>query len=375
MGAVTGIRRKEMEFLSGESTVWAEQGIISQEQAGQILALYEVKEHSLRKILLTAGGILIGLAFVSFIAAHWHTLGKFFRVCVIAAGYLLSMCAYFFTGRSQTKTGRVFLLQASVIFGAGIYLITRMYNIKLSFSEVLGWWLVEILITSVSVSDVWQLYFGQVVGAVYLVWTNTIDLFALEFMGSARVALSEFFLPVEGWAVVIALCVACRLVRDRTAFNVNMLLLLLVFASRMSLCFGGTWTLIVLALAGAGASFSRFGDAEVLGLLVMGLCGFVLTWPEVWRDGLAEWGSVLAVVSAVLTAAVMVVNIWRGHGVIGVVFCVMLIVRYFFDRLFGYIPKAWGFGAAGVAFLIAGVYSGRKKAQSAEQEGAEQEGE
>ena len=83
-----GIRKREMDFLSSEANLWTEQEIITEEQAGKILALYEVKEHSLRKILLIAGAVLLVLAFVSFIAAHWHTLGKFFRVCVIGAGYL-----------------------------------------------------------------------------------------------------------------------------------------------------------------------------------------------------------------------------------------------------------------------------------------------
>ena len=349
-----------MDFLSAEAAIWTEQELITEEQAGKILALYEVKEHSLRKILLTAGAVLLVLAFVSFIAAHWLTLGKFFRVGVIGAGYLLSLCAYSFTGRSQTRWGRSFLLLASIIFGAGIYLITRMYNIKLGFSEVLGWWLVQLIITSLFALDSWQVYFSQAVALVYLVWINAIDLFALEFMGSSRVPLPQFFMPLEGFGLIAALWLVCKRVNDRTAVNVNMMLTLLLLASRMSLCFGGTWTLIILAAAGAAVSFSRFGDAEILGLLVAGLCGFVLTWPEVWREGLAEWGSILAVVSAVLTACVMVVNIWRGHGVIGVVFCVMLIVRYFFDRLFGYIPKAWGFGLAGLAFVVAGIYSGRK---------------
>lgn len=354
------IRKRDMEFLKSESESWTEQELITEEQAEQILGLYEVKEYSLRKILLTAGGILLMLALVSFIAAHWHQLGKFFRVCVISAGYLASMCCYAFTGRSSTRTGRAFLILSSIIFGAGIYLITRMYNVKLSFSEVLGWWLVEIIAAGVITIDTWQIYFAQAVSLVYLNWIEAIDIFALEFIGTARVPLTQFFLPLQGFVVLAVLWLATHRVKDRTAVNVNMLLTLLVLASRMSLCFGGTWTLIALGVCGGCLSFSRFGDAEVLGLLVAGLCGLVLTWPEVWRGGLAEYGAVLAVVSAVLTACLMVANIWRGHGAVGITFCVLLVVRYFFDHLFGYIPKAWGFGLAGAAFLIAGIYSGRK---------------
>ena len=97
--------------------------------------------------------------------------------------------------------------------------------------------------------------------------------------------------------------------------------------------------------------------------LVAGLCGLILTWPEVWREGLAEWGSVLAIVSAVLSACVMLVNIYRGHGAIGVTFCALLIMRYFFDRLFGYIPKAWGFTVLGIVFIAGSLFFEKLRAK------------
>ncbi|MBQ7215239.1 MAG: DUF2157 domain-containing protein [Synergistaceae bacterium] len=362
------IPKKYLDFLNTESKYWEEEGIISPEQSAKILGMYEADKWSLTLILFIAGAVMIGLGGVSFALAHWHDLPKILRVCMILGGYLASLGAHIVAGRSATKSGRAFLLLAGIIFGAGIYLITRMYDYKLEFGQVLGWWLVHLSVTALCTRDEWQVYFTQAVSLVYLNWINSIDIFALEFMGSAKISLMEFFTPWEGFAVLCALWVLFWRVRDRAAFNVNMLLTLLVLASRMSLCFGGTWTLVLLGFGGAGMSFaSRWdfrnsGDAEVLGLLVMGLCGLVLTWPEVWRGGFAEWRRVLAVVSALLTAGVMLVNIWRGHGAVGVIFCVLLIVRYFFDRLFGYIPKAWGFGLAGLAFLVMGIYTGSKKA-------------
>lgn len=358
---MTAISKKESEFLRIEAAAWTKEGIISAEQASSILALYEVKEYSLRRILFTAGLVLLALGGVSFIAAHWHELPKLFRVCVIVAGHIAAMTAYFFT--RKTRTGSTFLLLGSVIFGAGIYLITRMYNYHLTVSAFLAWWLLQILFTTFCTRDTWQEHFGQVVSLLYLNWINAIDIFALEFMGSASESPAEFFSPIEGFVLLMALWLVSSFVRNRPAFSVNMLLTLLVFASRMSVCFGGTWTLLVLACAGVALAFSRNPDAEVFGLLVAGLCGLMLTWPEVWRGIFAEWRSVLAVVSAVLTACVMLVNVWRGHGAVGVTFCVLLIVRYFFDRLFGYMPKAWGFTLLGIVFLVGSAFFERLRAK------------
>lgn len=360
------IPKKYMEFLSAETKVWEDEGIISSEQTEQILGLYVAGQWSLAYILYIAGAVMLGLGGVSFALAHWHDLPKVLRVCMILAGYAGSLVAHVVTGRN-TKAGKAFLLLAGVIFGAGIYLITRMYDYRLSLSEVLGWWLVHLTVTALCTRDDWQEYFAQGVALVYLNVINAIDIFALEFMGSAKAELTEFFTPVEGFVLIGALWAVNCVIKDRAAFNVNMLLTVLVIASRMSLCFGGTWTLILLWSGCALLSFCRYGDAEVFGLLVLGLCGVVLTWPEVWRGEVfpADWRNVLAVVSAVLTAVMMLFQMWRGHGVVGIVFCALIIMRYFFDRLFGYLPKAWGFGIAGVVFVGLGIYTAYRSSRQA----------
>ncbi|MBQ6664689.1 MAG: DUF2157 domain-containing protein, partial [Synergistaceae bacterium] len=68
------IRKKEMDFLGGEIAGWVEEGIITGEQATEILSLYEIKARNLRVIMLIAGGILLGLGAVSFLLANWHTI-------------------------------------------------------------------------------------------------------------------------------------------------------------------------------------------------------------------------------------------------------------------------------------------------------------
>ncbi len=369
------IPKKYMEFLNAETRFWEDEGIITPEQSERILGLYTPGQWSLTYILFIAGAVMLGLGGVSFALAHWHELPKLLRVCMILGGYVASLIAHVITGRN-TKTGKAFLLLAGIIFGSGIYLITRMYDYKLSFSGVLGWWLMHLTVTAVCTRDDWQEYFAQAVGLVYLILINAIDIFALEFMGSAKAGLTEFFTPIEGFALLAALWTANYIIKDRAAFNVNMLLTLLVLASRMSLCFGGTWTLILLWCGCAVMSFCRYGDAEVLGLLVLGLCGLVLTWPEVWRGEFAQWRKVLAIASAVLTAGMMLLQMWRGHGAVGIVFCALIVMRYFFDRLFGYLPKAWGFGIAGIVFVGMGIYTACRnsasKTNADEQEDAEE---
>ena len=352
--------KKEIEFLSNEISDWLELDLITQEQSEKILSLYEIKTRNLRMIFFIAGGILLGLGGVSFIAAHWHELPKILRVCVISAAWLASLAAYSFFGMSKTKAGKAFFLLSSVIFGSGIFLITRMYNIKLAWATITGWWIVQVLISAFMARDDWQVYFAQVLSFLYLNAINAIDLFALEFANLSRVSILEFFSPLNAFVLIFALWAAWRLIDDRIIFSVNMLLTLLLFASRMSLCFGGTWALIILVIAGAVLSLiSKFHDAEIFGLLMLGLFGLLLTWPEFWPGfaGKSFW----PVLTALFVALLMLFNIYRGHIGIGIIFCTLLICRYFFDRIFGYMPKALGFTLMGIALLISGLFFGRIK--------------
>lgn len=359
------IRKREMEFLSGEIDYWLEKNIITSEQAEKISELYDVKKYNLRMILFVAGSVLLGLGAVSFAAAHWHELPKVLRVCIIVGCYLVSVGIYNFSGH-DTRTGKAFLLLASIIFGSGIFLITRMYDYKLEWFTIIGWWVIWVILTALISRDTWQIYLAQILALLYLNAINAIDIFALEFTRLSRISMLEFFLPVNAFALVVALWFAWRAVNDRVALNVNMLITLLLLASRMSLCFGGTITLIILALTGAVMSFmTRWHDPEIFGLLMLGTFGLLLTWPEFWKGEIFSrtvagfpGPAFLSVCTAFVVACLMLVNIYRGHSVTGIIFFALLASRYFFDHLFGYMPKAWGFTLTGIIFLVAGLFFG-----------------
>ncbi len=350
------IRKKYMDFLSGEAEYWQEEEIITEEQAEQILALYDVKRFNLNRILFIAGAVLLGLGLVSFIASQWHLLNRFLRVLIIIGAYGASLTAYYFAKHSeQPRLAQSFLLLASVIFGAGIYLTTRMFDYPITFAAWLGCWVIWTILTAIITRDTWQLYLSQVIGLLYLNVIDAVDIFALQFVNLPREELSRFFFPVNAFILVAALWCAWFLVRDRVTLSVNILITVLLLASRMSMCLGGTWTLVILAVIGALMSFTRHHDTEIFGLLMLGLFGLLLTWAEFWHDDIfAPYLSYLPVITALFVAVIMLANIYRGHYITGITFFAMLLIRYFFDNFFGYIPKAWGFSLTGIIFVVAG---------------------
>ncbi|MBQ3402260.1 MAG: DUF2157 domain-containing protein [Synergistaceae bacterium] len=358
---MSGISRHDMEFLSTEATSWVEAGIITDEQAEGILSLYTVKSRNLKVILLIAGAVLLGLGGASFIMANWHKLGREFRVVLIGGLYVASLTAWMFTGRSGTKTGRAFLLVGSAVVGAGLYLIPRMYDVKMTLEGISGLWAVQAALTGIISRDSWEVYLSQALSLLWLNLNGAVNVFALQFMPTSKLALSEFFEPMSAFMMVMMLWLSWVVIRDRAAFMLNVMISLLLLASRMSLCFGGTWTMIILAVFGGIMSFNgRDNDAEIMGLLMLGVFGLLLTWPEFWRGSEFSGGlEFLPVVNAVIVAGIMLVNVYRGHSGTGITFCGLLASRYFFDHLFGYLPKAWGFTLTGIIFVIAGLSFGK----------------
>ena len=355
------IRQKEMDFLSTEAAGWVEEEIITGEQADAIMSLYEVKPRNLRMVMLSAGLILLGLGGVSFVLAHWHEIDKIIRVGLIAGAYVISLIAYLFTVRKSARAGKCFLLLSSAIFGGGIYLITHMYDIPITLAEFLCYWVIQVIITSVIFRDEWQVYLACALSLIWMNETEAINAFALYFVRTAILPLTEFFTPWSAFALLAALWASYFAVKDRVALMLCVMITVLLLASRMSLCLGGTWTLIILVISGAVMSFlAGNSDCQTLGLLMVGVFGLLLTWPMFWRGGEFEsYRNILPVVNAVIVAGLLLANIWRGHSGVGSAFCVILAGRYFFDHLFGFLPKAWGFTAAGIILLVGAIFFGR----------------
>ena len=363
---MNSIKKHDLEFLSNEIKTWQDEEIITQEQGEKILNLYEIKKRPLRMILLIAGGILIGLGVISFVGAHWYEIPKLIRVSVILATYIASVLIYYFLGAKESKLARSFLIFGSCIIGAGIFLITRMYNYKLTESSGTGYWLIGLFAVSALSRDEWQLYLLESVGFLHLLFSGAIDIFALQFMEHSRVSLMTFFEPPQAILIIIGLYLICRYINDKIANNIAMLLTLGVLASRMTLCLGGTASLIILVTMGIIISFipnPNWNEAENFGILMAGFLGLLLTLPEFWRGeffnqeifGFAG-KSFFSVITAIILAVIMLLQIYKGRIVAGGVFFALLLARYFFDRIFGYLPKAWGFTIIGIIFLITGLF-------------------
>ena len=357
------IKKKYLDFLNDEINFWTENNLIDPVQAENILNLYEVKKKSPGLIMLIAGLVLLFFGVASFTASKWNLIPDKFKLIIIGATYLLSFILYFIFGASKSHAARAFLLLGSGFAGFGLFLVFRIYKYKLDLNLMLEIWIGIIYLITLIFRDLWQMYFLQFLSLGYFLITMAINIFALQFISSAMLPANKFFEPVNAFILIILLWLMCIYLRDRTALDFSGLLTLGIISSRMTLCFGNTYTLIFIVIFGMMLSlFTKYNDVAVFGILMAGISGLLLTWPEFWRGEIFSNPKFnYQITSAIITGIFMLIQIYRGNIIPGGMFFALLAGRYFFDKLFGYIPKAYGFSLAGLIFLFMGFAIFRRR--------------
>ena len=361
------IRRRDWNFLLNEIEAWRECGLISGEQAGDILGLYDLRRGRLQRVLSGVGGVLVGLGFLSFIAANWLSMSRLLRAGLILVGYIAAMAAAWRCEDKFPRTSRAFLLLAGFIYGGGIFLMGQMFHQGGTWHSATGWWILGLFPAALLFGDLWQTFLIQSLSALYLLWGELSGLGLPP--GGGETALRLLFLRSEGFLLLAGLWALWARVGGRFVFNVNAVMTLLYLGLRLARIFNDSTALLAMAVLGFFLSLPspRCGDDFLLedvgrlGLLTMGCCGLPLTWSEMWRN--VAWGlssSELAVGTAVVLGIVLLWQLHRRRASAGL-FLALLVGRYFFDGLLGFMSKAWGFTAVGAALLLLGFLLERRR--------------
>lgn len=117
------------KWVENQAPLWIERGIVTREQANQILDLYEDKKHAVG-LLPILGSILLGLGILSFIAANWQDIPQLVRLCLVMA----AMAGFYVAGeimvrRGSDKLGIALVALGVITFGGGIILIGQMFHL------------------------------------------------------------------------------------------------------------------------------------------------------------------------------------------------------------------------------------------------------
>ena len=98
-------------------------------------------------IIVTIGAIFVGAGVFSFIASNWQEMSKVAKLALIIAGMLASYAAAWWLGEQQklVRLSEALYLLGCIIYGAGIFLVAQMFNIRAHWPDGFIVWMIGTL--------------------------------------------------------------------------------------------------------------------------------------------------------------------------------------------------------------------------------------
>ncbi len=155
-------------------------------------------------IITVIGAVLIGAGVFSFIAANWDGMSKALKVIIILISLIGvdSLGWYLREKKGYAKSGGALYLLGGIIYGAGIFLVGQIFNIRLNWPDAYMLWMLGTLIMAFAI-DFWGLFIISVLAGMIAIVGQPIILL------DNPLSLSRFaFTPAILLIISFAVCAA-----------------------------------------------------------------------------------------------------------------------------------------------------------------------
>jgi uncharacterized membrane protein len=398
--------RKCHADLIREIGCWQSQGIITEVQSKQLIEMYPppATNGRLIAILMNLGAVLIGLGGLLFVAANWHSMTAGLKVFWIILSIVTTNYAgwhFRFEPGNRLKLGTAMLLLGALFYGAGIWLMSQIFNFDTSAADGLLVWSVGVL-ASALVTGVAPL--AVLLSVLIAAWSIAASANVAGFALALAVSLFVSCRLRSPWAAAVALvgggawicamsstfifgmvaygtALFCAYLWHRKRWQVMAAPYLYVGVSLtfLALLFGTGdmfWSkpefnfvsaivlfLVSLSAGAVAASEDRDAQPEVIGAIVLSILAASLIVVDVKPVGIA--------ISNILLLGSMACLMWSGVNRLQSIplvnltigfFVVDIIARYF-DMFYSMLDRSLFFVAGGIVLMAAGcaVEKGRRR--------------
>ncbi|XMB65849.1 DUF2157 domain-containing protein [Mycoplasmatota bacterium zrk1] len=339
------LSRFNYRFLVRELKSQKEKGIISKQQVDDIMTYYEEGLGlNFIKVLVTIGSILLGLGVLSFIASNWDYMSKLIKVITIIIALGVSMFSSYKLEKKYPKTSESLLYLSALIYGAGIFLMEQIFNYAGDYSRAFLLWTIGIIVISILFKNIILILFAHILALIYLN-SNFND----------NVIISSLLLITAFYAGNKYFSFNKIITFFTTVFSLNFILYLLDFVDVEP-----TYIALIFIVIGLGMYYIKhdlnLDVVKLIGILLIGVSGFILTFEGTWSQlAYIDRPDVVAVTVGI-SLIVYLLSLVRKRQITPLIFTCILILRYYFDTLYDFMPKSLFFIIGGLILLGFGYY-------------------
>jgi uncharacterized membrane protein len=285
--------------LKTELPQWVQQGLVTDESAQRLAAMYELeglrKESSslLAAVIFTLGGLLLGGGLISFVAANWEEIPTLVKVTLLLILLLAFHCVGYWLWHKKNwpRLGHALVFTGSLVFGANIGLMAQIFHVSGEWYGAFGAWALGSLVMACAARS-WIT--GVLALATSVIW----------FQGIAQAHLSAWMMSIPllmaALFLLLAWQVGSRVLYVATYAGLTWMLCVLA-AERYT---SGKFVLATMIVGGfvawVAGEFHRgknlrpeFGNpTAALGILILGSSAYIWSFHWWWefRDWIAGSG-------------------------------------------------------------------------------------
>jgi len=332
-------------FLHREFESQKNRGIISQNQVDDMMTFYqEGYGLSFIRVLVSIGAMLLGLGVILFLASNWDDMSRFFKILIILVGIASSLFTSYRLEKPYPKTSEAFILLSTLLFGAGIFLIQQMFNIYDPNLIAFLLWAVGTLGMGLLFKKTLLFIMSQGLGLIYITanFENNIIVFGL-LLTIGYYYVNQFF-KLNKFTIFVT-----------NGFALLYLLNVLYFFEVDGIYNSFIYLVIGLVLYYAKHNYNR-DVFKFTGLITIGIGGFALSFKYLWEQlPFITNGDIYSITFGILFV-IYLLSLVEKRQIVPLIWTCVMIIRYYFDQLYDFLPKSMFFIIGGAIILGFGYY-------------------
>ncbi|TVP96100.1 MAG: DUF2157 domain-containing protein [Acholeplasmatales bacterium] len=345
----TKIKLRQVQFLDEALKNAVEHDQISPDQAEQVLGNYAVSEgFNAMKAWLGIGAVLVGVGLLFLVWANWAAIPNFGRVVLIVVVLSLSLGVAYVWRMTQPVTATAFWYLSAIIYGAGLFLIVESYQLQVTQSYIFFLWALGAIVLGTLKPTGWMFFMATA-------------LLALSIMVGFYDALMIRTAVVLAGLLVINKYLAPRLLFTAALIGLGLLWYyhIMQYFDVKTLYVSWGYLTIGVLLYHLPIPFNRKA-CQQLGLVSLGIGGFILTFPAIWAEiGAFSSGNIVSTLFVLSFIGYLLWLLGRVEPLtLGII--AALLLRYSLDERYSIALRATIFIIGGLVLLAGGFYFERK---------------